>query len=91
MPKKQVHIIFKGSVQGVGFRFTAERIAIRLGIVGWIKNLDNGDVEITAEAEKEALDEFLENIRNRFSRYISDEEVDFKEAAGKFNVFQIKL
>ena len=56
-------------MQGVGFRFTAERIAVKLGVTGWVKNLENGNVEIVAEAEKEILEDFLGDIRNRFLRF----------------------
>jgi len=36
------HIIFRGNVQGVGFRFTAVRIAQRHGVAGWVRNLPDG-------------------------------------------------
>lgn len=56
--KKQVHIYYNGRVQGVGFRFTAESIANDLGVTGWAKNLRDGGVEITAEAEEDVLKDF---------------------------------
>lgn len=91
MPKLHLHIIFKGYVQGVGFRFTVERIALNLGVVGWVKNLDSGSVEVVAEAEKSVLDDFLDKIRGYFSRYIRDEEINTSEATGKFSDFQIRF
>ena len=91
MSKVQAHIIFRGRVQGVGFRFTVERIAMNIGVVGWVKNLDEGNVEIIAEAEKDVLDDFLDRIRSYFARYIRDEEIDFTEASGKFRDFQIRF
>lgn len=91
MSKVQVHIIFKGHVQGVGFRFTVERIAMNLGIVGWVKNLDEGNVEVVAEAQKEVLDDFLDRIRSYFSRYIRGEEIIFLEPTGRFRDFQIRF
>lgn len=41
----RVHLMFAGRVQGVGFRFTQLQFAERRGITGWVRNLDNGDVE----------------------------------------------
>ncbi len=91
MPNVQAQAVFKGRVQGVGFRFTVERIAIKMGVKGWVKNLDNGDVEVVAEAEEKILDDFLNLIKTQFQRYIRDEEVTFSEAAGRFRDFVIRF
>ena len=50
--RKRMHILYSGRVQGVGFRFTAETMAVESGIQGWVKNLGDGRVEIMAEAEE---------------------------------------
>ena len=47
-----------GRVQGVGFRWFAERAATREGLHGWVRNTSDGRVEIQAEGEREALDRF---------------------------------
>ncbi|NQU18540.1 acylphosphatase [bacterium] len=91
MLKIQAHIIFKGRVQGVGFRFTVQRIALNLGITGWIKNFANGDVEVIAEADREIVDIFLNKIRDYFKRYIIDEEINTTETAGEFSDFEIRF
>ena len=87
----QAHTIFKGHVQGVGFRFTAQRLATNLGVCGWVKNLPNGDVEIVAEAEQPAVDVFLEKIRNHFSRYIVDEKIQIVQPVTRLNDFDIRF
>lgn len=89
--RKRVHILYSGRVQGVGFRFTAESAAIESGIRGWVKNLGDGRVEIMAEAEEEALKDFLNKIRQSFSRYIQDEDLRWSEAADEFQDFQIRF
>jgi len=50
--------IVSGRVQGVGFRFSARREALRLGLTGWVRNLDDGDVELRAEGQRGALADF---------------------------------
>jgi acylphosphatase len=44
----------------VGFRYSARREALRLGICGWVRNLPDGDVEVLAEGENAALADFRE-------------------------------
>ncbi len=89
---ERIHVFYSGIVQGVGFRFTAERIALELGIKGWVRNLSNGGVEIVAEGSKEKLNEFLSRIRNGIlKRYIQDVDVRWDKARGNFEDFQIRF
>jgi acylphosphatase len=88
---KRIHVIYSGRVQGIGFRFTAERIALSLGITGWVKNLFNGKVEIVAEADEKKIDKFLEEINSNFSNYIQNQDLDWQEATGEFKNFGIKF
>jgi acylphosphatase len=55
--------IVTGRVQGVGYRFFAERAARELGVRGWVRNLPDGSVEAVAEGEDEAIARFLERLR----------------------------
>ena len=89
--KKQLHAFYTGRVQGVGFRFTAERIANDLKITGWVKNLRDGRVEVVAEAEEHSLKDFLEKINTYFSRYIQGADLEWGEATGAFKDFGIKF
>jgi acylphosphatase len=67
-----------GRVQGVGFRYSAVREAVRLGINGRVRNAANGDVEVWAEGPHEALALFLAWLRRgpQFSRIDSVEKTD---------------
>ncbi len=56
----------KGKVQGVGFRRTVQAIANQLSLVGTVRNLPNGDVEIFAQGEKSRLDQFLHSLQKKF-------------------------
>ena len=87
--RKQVHVFYTGRVQGVGFRFTVLDIARELEVSGWVKNLKNGQVEVTAEAEEDRLKEFLQRIKQYFSKYIQDGEISWSEAEEGFKGFNI--
>lgn len=91
MSKKRIHIFYSGRVQGVGFRFTAEDFALNLGLMGWVRNLPDGRVEIECEGEEEKLKKFLENIKDYFSRYIRDIDLEWSEAAGEYKDFEIRF
>ena len=83
------HAIVRGRVQGVGYRFFAERAARELGVRGWVRNLPDGSVEAVAEGEDEAIVRFLTRLREepRGSRVESLAEDDF--AVSGFASFDI--
>ncbi len=89
--KKRVHIFYSGKVQGVGFRITAEETAQRFGVVGWVKNLRNGQVELVAEAEQSTLERFLEAIRQGpMKNFISQVEAVWSNTSDTFDEFSIR-
>ena len=88
---KRAHVFYNGRVQGVGFRFTTEEIANELGILGWIKNLRSGEVELVVEAPQEKLEVFLSRLDQYFSTYIQDAQVSWQEATGSFKGFEIRF
>jgi len=57
---KAFHAIIQGEVQGVGFRMSAVMRAESLGLKGWVRNTEDGNVEVWAEGEPAALDQFAE-------------------------------
>jgi acylphosphatase len=89
---KRAHVFYSGRVQGIGFRYTAQNIAEDLGIHGWVKNLEDGRVEIVAESEEKNLKEFLDKIsKGPLGRYIKDVDVAWEKPSKEFNDFDIKL
>ena len=89
--KKRIHVHYTGRVQGVGFRLTAEETALRMDVVGWVKNLRDGRVELVAEAEEAVLEKFLKAIASGAMRnFIKDVEVSWSEPTGTFDDFDIR-
>ena len=89
--KKRAHAYYVGRVQGVGFRMTAEDLARDCGVVGWVKNLRDGRVEIVAEAEETVLRRFLQAIRaSAMKNFIRDAEVSWSDASDMFDEFEIR-
>ncbi len=83
------HACFSGRVQGVGFRYTARRIASNYSVTGYVKNLADGRVEILAEGDKEEVDAYLEELREEMSAYIRNAAIDLWPYSGRYGSFQI--
>ena len=60
---KCIHLIVSGMVQGVNFRRNAQNKAIELGLKGYAKNIENGNVEVVAEGDESKVKEFMEFIK----------------------------
>jgi len=69
------HITFSGRVQGVGFRFTARRIAFRYDLAGYVKNLPDGSVEMFAQGSPEDIADALRDIGESFGGCIRDTNI----------------
>lgn len=55
-------VFYEGRVQGVGFRFTCKQLARGYEVVGWVRNLPDGRVELQCSGDKEEVEDFLEGI-----------------------------
>lgn len=80
-----------GRVQGVGYRATAVEKAIELGVSGWVRNLENGVVELQAEGTPDQLDRLLLWCR-KGPRLARVHEVDIwrQPASGEFQGFRVR-
>lgn len=59
MGNTRIHLIISGNVQGVSFRSSTLKEAIRLNLTGWVKNSSDGSVETLAEGEEDNVEEFI--------------------------------
>ena len=84
-------ILYSGTVQGVGFRYTAEHLARRCPVTGYVRNLRDGRVEVVAEGAPADLRTFDAAIEEAMSGYISDRQVTEDPATGEFRGFSIRF
>jgi acylphosphatase len=82
-------VYYSGKVQGVGFRATAVEIARDYPVNGWVKNLDDGRVQLVVEGSAEGVEKFLQAIRTRWKDNIEQEQVEKQEPTGKFKAFEV--
>jgi len=78
------HYLVKGRVQGVGFRWFVHQEAAEIGLRGWVRNTDQGHVEIVAAGNPEELAELKDALRkgSRGSRVDAVEEQELVESEG---------
>ena len=75
---KRYYIIYSGIVQGVGFRWRLMMIAQRYNLTGYVRNLDNGNVEVEIQGPKEGADAFLSDSLKK-DRFIQIYDYSIKQ------------
>jgi len=81
------YILFSGYVQGVGFRFTAKNIAHRYGLTGYVRNRDDGKVEMFLQGQLEDINSCIEDLRETFA--IRDVKIEDTEVNSSYRDFSI--
>jgi acylphosphatase len=88
----RAEILVDGDVQGVGFRYYVRREARRLGVTGYVENLDDGTVKIVGEAQKEKIDQLVERIRSAPSPVnVVSLQLQYVKPTGEYKTFKIKV
>ena len=88
-----VHFLIRGRVQGVGFRWFVHREAAELGLRGWVRNTDAGEVEVVAAGDVETIAELRAELHrgSRGSRVDAVIEHELTEAEGELlGAFEIE-
>jgi len=90
-PRMQIHAFISGKVQGVGFRNFTMRNARRIGgINGYVKNLDDGRVELVAEGNKFDLDKLVRMIkRGPRAANVKNVKIEERPFSGKYKKFEV--
>ena len=91
MTGKCVHIFVTGKVQGVFFRQATRVIAIKNNVTGWVRNLDDGRVEIMIEGEDKSVDTITKwcNLGPANSR-VDEIKINQEEFLGEYENFEVR-
>jgi len=86
----RAHVYVSGMVQGVFFRVQTARMAQRLGLKGWVRNLHDERVEAVFEGKKDMVDEAIEFCRHGPPRaHVTNLEVKWETWTGKYTDFAV--
>ena len=87
----RARLLVQGRVQGVGYRANTRRMANKLNLKGWVRNLRNGDVELLVEGPEVEVDRLIAWChRGPTSAYVSKVRIEKSEATREFDRFAVK-
>ncbi len=90
MARQRVQMFYSGRVQGVGFRYSVKSLVAGYEVVGTVRNLSDGRVELVAEGERDELEALLTAItESGLRRFIRGTEIGWGEPLGKLSGFEI--
>ena len=91
MVQKRIHIFVTGRVQGVFFRQSTRVMAIKNNVIGWVRNLADGRVEIIAEGETQDIDNLVTWCKTGPANSRVDEfELSDETFIGEFEKFEVR-
>jgi acylphosphatase len=87
---ERLHAVVRGDVQGVGFRYYVQRKARQLGLPGWVRNNEDGSVELVAEGERDALEQLKRAVEEgpRAAR-VERVDVQWSQGTGGLKAFDL--
>lgn len=86
----EIKVIFKGHVQGVGFRYITEKFANEIGINGTVQNLKDGSVEAVFQATLTQINQIKQKLKDHFGSKLQDIIViSEKDVTVTFSSFKI--
>jgi acylphosphatase len=91
MPVDQTakHVVFRGHVQGVGFRYTAREVAQQYHVAGFVQNLPDGTVEMLIQGPAQEISDCLREIQDSFEGHIRDTQIEEAPFNPRYADFQI--
>lgn len=89
---KLMHVVVHGKVQGVWYRAWTRDTAREMGVTGWVRNMDSGQVEAIAQAEDDVLEAFLERLYDGppLAR-VTKIDISHPEKDAGFDTFEVRV
>jgi len=89
-PKHRRECRFSGRVQGVGFRYTVQNLAMQYDVLGYVRDLPDGRVELVMEGSPQEMEGLLQDVSRKLSDYIKGLDLTVADATGEFDQFAIR-
>jgi acylphosphatase len=81
---------FSGRVQGVGFRYTVQNLALQYNVGGYVRNMADGRVELVMEGPESEMGGLVSDINQKMNGYIKKVDRSMAPATGEFKQFYIR-
>ena len=88
--EERATVHYSGRVQGVGFRWRVRTAAEAHRVTGFVANLRDGRVLLVAEGERDEIERFLGEVRERLADHVADAAVAWGAATGEFGDFDVR-
>ncbi len=82
-------VIFRGHVQGVGFRYTAREVARQYNVTGYVRNLPDGTVEMLLQGPAQEIDNCITEVQDSFEGYIRDTRIEDAPYNPRYTDFRV--
>ena len=90
--KIRIRALISGRVQGVNFRFYTKVFVDRVGVTGWVRNLDDGRVEVVAEGGEEKINKLINYLhKGPILARVDNVEIIKEQYKGEFESFEIRF
>lgn len=86
------HLIIRGRVQGVGFRYSAQQKAMEYQLVGWVQNKPDGTVEMEVQGDSDRIEAYIETLKSGLNPFIQVSHIEERAAKEhkRYRSFAIK-
>ncbi|MBP7053065.1 MAG: acylphosphatase [Phycisphaerae bacterium] len=85
------HVVFRGRVQGVGFRYTTHSVARQYTVTGFVRNQSDGSVEMLVQGDAMEIDNFIADVQAEFAGHIRDTQIEPAVVSPRYTDFRIVL
>lgn len=85
------HVIFRGRVQGVGFRYTARQVAGQYAVTGFVRNVPDGTVEMFIQGDAAQIDNCIADIQSEFAGHVRETQIEPAAFSPRYTDFRIVM